>query len=327
MEWLAVKYNQFNYIMTSPISLLRASVRFALGSQGARAGHRETQKQISHRAEGVAQFLSLSEAEETAPDDAPIFLLSAGWRSGSTLLQRLLSSGDDVLIWGEAYDRSTIVQHMVDSLAPFTTEWPPKVYMDPPKAIEDVSKVWVANLYPPPQALLTAYRTTIEELFARPAYDLGAKRWGFKEVRFGLAEARLLQGLFPRARFLFIYRDLEETYLSYSRFSPAMDWYARWPEQPAFTPYAYARQWADLRRQMDQAAEDTGGILIAYADLVGGRVDLDRIGDYVGFALDKSVLENRIGSGADKQRAKSVSGLERLLLNAGRRAGERRGGS
>lgn len=313
--------------MTQPISFLRATLRFVLGSQSARLVHRQSRAQIQDRAAGVSRFLSRFENDPHQPDDAPIFLLSAGWRSGSTLLQRLLSSGENVLIWGEAYDRSAIIQHMVDGLAPFSDIWPPEAYTTPPENIEDVSRIWAANLYPPQKALLTSYRAALNELFAKPACNLGAKRWGFKEVRFGLAEARLLKGLFPQARFLFIRRDLEDSYLSYSRFSAAMDWYARWPYQTAFTPYTYARQWADLNRQLEQAAIDTGGIMIDYADLISRRADFVQIGDYVGFALDESVLERRIGSGAEKAGSKSVSVLERALLFAGRCAGERRSGS
>lgn len=33
--------------------------------------------------------------------ERPVFLLASGWRTGSTLLQRLLCSHPDVHIWGE----------------------------------------------------------------------------------------------------------------------------------------------------------------------------------------------------------------------------------
>ncbi|MEO0535490.1 MAG: hypothetical protein AAF215_16660 [Cyanobacteria bacterium P01_A01_bin.123] len=37
--------------------------------------------------------------------DSPIFVFSAGWRSGSTLLQRLVMSDKSVVIWGELFNR------------------------------------------------------------------------------------------------------------------------------------------------------------------------------------------------------------------------------
>ncbi len=38
---------------------------------------------------------------ENEEDERPIFILSAGWRSGSTLIQRLIMSKERILIWGE----------------------------------------------------------------------------------------------------------------------------------------------------------------------------------------------------------------------------------
>lgn len=58
---------------------------------------------------------------------APIFLLSAGWRSGSTLLQRMLMEfNDDIVIWGEPFDHSNIYDNMMNQFRCFTTSWPPQ---------------------------------------------------------------------------------------------------------------------------------------------------------------------------------------------------------
>ena len=36
-------------------------------------------------------------------EKGPVFLFSAGWRSGSTLLQRLITHGGEVMMWGEPF--------------------------------------------------------------------------------------------------------------------------------------------------------------------------------------------------------------------------------
>src|SRR5262245_32576620 len=41
--------------------------------------------------------------DENEDGAAPIFLLSSGWRSGSTLVQRLINSDSSVLMWGEPF--------------------------------------------------------------------------------------------------------------------------------------------------------------------------------------------------------------------------------
>ena len=300
-----------------PFAFTRSRLRLLLGSDSARRSRRESLGQARRPEDGVAAFLALAEAAPPS-DERPIFILSAGWRSGSTLLQRLVSSGERVLIWGEAYDRAGLVQHLTRSLAPFSDDWPPREYMQPPEALQDISQSWVANLYPPPEALLAAYREMLLELFARPAYAQGATRWGFKEVRLGRAEAMLLKGLFPQASFLFIRRRLEDAYLSYRSFRGGMDWYGSWPEETAFTPYAFARHWTRLGRELEAAAAETGGMLIEYDDLVSGALNLEDVSAYAGIRIDPAVLRKRVGSGTGREGA-ALDGWERAMLRAGNR--------
>ena len=49
-------------------------------------------------AEGIKVFQDRWPDVASSSEDAPIFILSAGWRSGSTLLQRMLTP--ECLIWG-----------------------------------------------------------------------------------------------------------------------------------------------------------------------------------------------------------------------------------
>lgn len=35
--------------------------------------------------------------------DRPVFVLASAWRSGSTLVQRVLSSGPELFVWGESH--------------------------------------------------------------------------------------------------------------------------------------------------------------------------------------------------------------------------------
>ena len=81
------------------------------GPAQARAQHRQLVKGYTGIESGLAAIESVCPApkEDAA---APIFLLSAGWRSGSTLLQRLIMSDKHVLIWGEPYDECGAIQAM-----------------------------------------------------------------------------------------------------------------------------------------------------------------------------------------------------------------------
>lgn len=294
---------------------VRFAIRMALGSRQARADQQKSRAQRANPAPGIKRLFDAPVAEDA---EAPIFILSAGWRSGSTLLQRLICSGEEVLIWGEPYDRATPVQSLARMAAPFSESWPPAGYVKPSEDL-DLAATWVANLYPPPEALRAAHRAFLMQLFAEPARALGAKRWGFKEVRLGHAEALYLQALFPKARFLFIRRRLADAYRSYRDFSGGMAWYADWPEAPAFTPYGFAKHWARMAAELEQAAKDTGGVLIEYEDLAAGEIDWQRLSDYCGFPIDDSVLKRKVG-GRREDAADGVSRLERIGLALGKRA-------
>ena len=45
----------------------------------------------------------------------PVFMLTSIWRSGSTLIQRLLCSDPQIYIWGEPYGDAGIVPHLFQS--------------------------------------------------------------------------------------------------------------------------------------------------------------------------------------------------------------------
>ena len=54
----------------------------------------------------------------------PIFILAAGWRSGSTFLQRLVMSREEAFIWGEPYRHAALVDSLASQVKVFTDVWP-----------------------------------------------------------------------------------------------------------------------------------------------------------------------------------------------------------
>ena len=95
---------------------------------------------------GLAELQGLCPINEL--DDEPIFLLSAGWRSGSTLLQRLVMSDSRVFIWGEPYDECGMIQTLAESVKAFRSGWPPEEYFYDGRASTQLTGEWIANLFP-----------------------------------------------------------------------------------------------------------------------------------------------------------------------------------
>jgi hypothetical protein len=135
---------------------------------------------------------------------APLLVLAAGQRCGSTLVQRLLCSHPGVMIWGEHDGQLRAVLGTLNTLRIWAD-------YDGATARDELAasgyQGFIANLTPERRFVDEACRAFIETLFAKPAFAVGRPIWGFKEVRYGLSDALQLRELFPRLRVIQIVRD------------------------------------------------------------------------------------------------------------------------
>lgn len=136
----------------------------------------------------------------------PLFVLG-GHRGGTTLVQRLLNSYDDVAVWGEHEGALTPVAAAyfrgVESRQLFTDVRQP--------GASDPRAEWQAWMSAVGREDWDAsFRRLIVSLFL-PADATGIRHWGFKEIRYGTtADDRaieLLARLFPDARVAFVVRN------------------------------------------------------------------------------------------------------------------------
>jgi hypothetical protein len=136
----------------------------------------------------------------------PLFVLG-GHRGGTTLLQRLLNSYDDVAVWGE---HEGVLSPIADAY--FRGAESTRLFANVRTAgTSDPRRDW--------QAWMTAvgrdewdasFRGLVQSLFL-PAAAPAVRHWGFKEIRYGAAAGDraidLLVRLFPDARLAFIVRN------------------------------------------------------------------------------------------------------------------------
>lgn len=239
----------------------------------------------------------------------PIFLLSAGWRSGSTLVQRLISSASGMLLWGEPYHRCRYIQCMAAALKPITEGWPGPEMLLGSQDASRLSESWIANLYPDFNDLHLAHRAFLDSLFCEPAVRRGYKRWGLKEVRFGRDEIAYLRWLYPNARFVLLIRDPRHAWRSYR----GKIWYISWPDQPVYTVATFTRIWHALAADFlaEAAAKDV--LLIRYEDLVQGGEAVDALEAHLDVQVDRGVLSNRVsGAQGAKKSPRPSAGMEAL---------------
>lgn len=246
-------------------------------------------------------------------DDAPILLLSAGWRSGSTALQRLCNTDPEVLVWGEPYLDSHLLQNLAKTLLPmdpvggrFFHTFPDEVDLD------NLGLEWTATLMPRPAHIIEGLRAGFRRMFAESASELGRPVWGIKEVIVDGDGARAFAALFPKARIVFLVRNPYDAYASY-RPRSGHPWYADWPRDPVTGPVRFGRLWRHLTTSFQDAADELGALLVRMEDLNEPET-LKLIEKHLGVSPDRATLGTRVGSSKDREGARLLPAWELAAL-------------
>ena len=229
-------------------------------------------------------------------EDSPIFILAAGWRSGSTLLQRLVCSSGEALIWGEPYGRMGLVPAMTRATMSLRSKWPHEGSFPRDEAFEQLSEGWIANLYPEPAALKRSCLQQVETLLAEPARARGFTRWGMKEVRLQRMDANYLAWLYPKARFLFLVRNPWDAWAS----CKGGKWTIRWPDQQVTSAAQFGAHWRKLVESFLGWPDDRG-MLVRYEDLIKPSFDLEQIREHCGLSRVDEAPRQKVVRGMDKE--------------------------
>jgi len=241
-------------------------------------------------------------------DASPVFVLSAGWGSGSTLLQRLVMSSGQVFLWGEPFDQCAVIQRLTNGLVALREDWPPDWHFREETDPEKLTTEWIANLLPPVSSLRTAHRQFVGAWLGDSSPD-ASLRWGLKEVRLTVDHAKYLKWLYPSAKFLFLVRDPADSYRSCLR----VNWYSIWPDYKVRPPVAFAHHWRHLAEGFLDGYELVGGMFIRYEDLVSGGFDLQRVADYLEVdRIDAGLLEKKVGARSEGK--KRLNPIQRAVI-------------
>jgi hypothetical protein len=245
--------------------------------------------------------------------EAPIFLLSTGWRTGSTLLQRILVTDPRLLLWGEPLGEMTVVSRIAEMMSHFISSTNLQLWKNQEDSIlAALSTSWVANLYPSSNDFRLALRSLFDQWLGEPARQRGFSRWGFKEVRLGGTEASLLRWLYPNAKFVLISRHPYDCYRSMADSHWDQIVYYRHPDVPVDSAASFAQHWNRLAVSWSELPPEFPSFHIKYEELIGGKVDFRKLESWLGIEIKEGVaLSVSVGSTAKRSR---LSRWERLII-------------
>jgi hypothetical protein len=230
--------------------------------------------------------------------ETPIFLLSNGMRSGSTLLQRIMVTDPRLLLWGEPYAEMGLVSRLADMVAQPVSPWNLQASESLNLKSTPLATSWIADLYPPGENFRLALRQFFDRWLCEPARQLGFTRWGFKEIRFGATEASFLLWLYPRAKFVILYRHPYDCYRSFADsgwVAPIMDGI------PLDSAAAFAKDWNRLVLSWSELPAGFPAFHIKYEDLIKNKVDFRKLESWLGIHLKEHVALSAAVGGTSKR--------------------------
>ena len=227
-----------------------------------------------------------------------MFVLACGWRSGSTLLQRIVMTDERVLIWGEPLGRLAPLTRVSDLVAHAGESPPPPQFTDLGRLdAADPAADWIANLFPGGGDLRDGMRALLDRWLALPARDRGYARWGLKDVRLSSADALVLRWLYPGAHLVVLVRDPFDAWRSLRAVAAEWGIFERYPDRPLPDAAAFGDLWNRLALSWSDPEGPRDAIRLRYEDVVVGELgDLDA---RLGLDLEPArALAARIGASA-----------------------------
>jgi hypothetical protein len=225
----------------------------------------------------------------------PVFIFSAGWRSGSTLLQRMLTASNELLIWGEAGGALDCLAEAdlgyQQMLAPGNKVFRQGLggngeqqFVEFCKSDKEGVHRWIPCMNAPLDIIRDGFKAFLQDAYQKPAAKLGYTRWGVKEVRSGLATANFLRELYPDAKFVFLVRNPFDCLSSLKRHN----WMDR-PQDKRALEY-YAQHWARLASEFRNTKF---GMLLRYEDIISNTGTVIELQNYLELShLDLSFIAN-----------------------------------
>lgn len=202
-------------------------------------------------------------------------------------------------MWGEPFRNCGLVQALSESLTTLSDTHPRDREDIPENEGSALVSSFIATLSPRVADLLDAHTSFFRRLYEQPALDKGFQRWGVKEVRLTAEHAVYLQWLFPRAKFVFLYRNPFDAYRSYRTFPT---FYVRWPDEPVLSARHFGHVWRE--RLTSFLPQPVNSVIVRFEDLVSKPVQVtESLSEFLESELDPRTMDLQISGRGERGRS------------------------
>jgi hypothetical protein len=224
----------------------------------------------------------------STPPSGPLFIFSPNARCGITLLQRLINSTRQIIVYGEnAFLTVALPAHLVEMAGQG-----PALADARRRLLGGQYDFWSSSIWPPvarwQQGVVEAVGHLLS-VYQRSAADDGYPRWGIKNP---IPDGRYLQifhEIRPDARFIFIYRHIADILRS----QKARKWITDLRKLAV-----EAARWVQVTGYMQDAASSERVMMIRYEQMVADPdAHADRLEAFAGVeGIDRSVFDRKVNT-------------------------------
>jgi len=227
---------------------------------------------------------------ELAQRFQPVIVTAPTARNGITLLQRLLNSTRQTIVFGENVQLVETLPALVAANHSLHYNMGPQIRQSREKFLHETTEYWSSNLWPETEPMMrlsfeTFYKAVA--IYDGSARQYGFHQWGIKNPMTSTQMIHRLAQLMPNARFVLIYRNPFEVVASAK---------ARRFVQSEQQVADYARQWQERLNAATQQQDRL--LMVKYEDLTAnGDAEIGRLEGFTGVpGIDRKVLSRKINT-------------------------------
>lgn len=221
----------------------------------------------------------------------PVFVVAPSARNGITLMQRLLNSTRQIVIYGENVDLMDRLPAMVHTAVVTHTQFGEQFEASRRRFFNETTEGWTSNLWPSSEhnmLIMFEAFNKVAAMYQQTTEQNGLSRWGVKNPMTSPHMVMRLRAIIPQARFIFLYRNLYDVLRS-ARARKFIDS----PESRD----QYITNWHDnMLAVLDNPMPDT--LIMSHEDLVANPQEsiaaIEQFAEVQG--IDPAVLDQKINT-------------------------------